>query len=553
MKYLSVFLFCLFCIGARAHAQTLTPTGNLVIPSGRTIKWAPGLEFRGGIPHRTVLINVKHTPYNAKGDGVTDDTKAIQAALDGAAGNEVVYLPASTYLIRNTLHISRPNISIRGDGPASTIIHLADDGGLPIIMFNYLTSWSPRVAITSPCTQGATQITLTTSKGIQVGDIVVISQLDPNFVNNQGGIRQPITWAGAPGEKGKGNDFTRVMMQVDRVTAITGNTLTLERPLYLTFRASQSPAINYMTPTDGIGVESLQLYRTGKGIGGYNISMGTVAESWVTNVASINAPGAECDYHIEINDSYACEVRGCWFQGGGVNGSGQDYGVYLVNNVSDVLVEDNIFVGMRHSMAIAAGGSGSVYGYNYSTGNIESDSGTNWCAEDACAYGCEPYMTLFEGNIVGQVTFDDHGGNAYNTVFRCWSLAWSSATANATNNRVAIDLQASTYAANIVGCVLGYAPHPHTTDITYKGDAQSSAYVEGNFSIKSGTASWVSGSVNLPASLYHSAKPTWWTSQLPFPAVGPDCSPVNGSIPAEVRYKAQPGRYQNNRTPLLAP
>jgi polygalacturonase len=94
MKYLSIFLFCLFCIGARAHAQTLTPTGNLVIPSGRTIKWAPGLESRGGIPHRTVLINVKLTPYNAKGDGVTDDTKGIQAALDGAGGDEVVYLPA---------------------------------------------------------------------------------------------------------------------------------------------------------------------------------------------------------------------------------------------------------------------------------------------------------------------------------------------------------------------------------------------------------------------------------------------------------------------------
>ena len=539
MKYLSIFLFCSFCIGARADTTTPPPTGSPVIPSGRTIKWTPGLEFRDGIPKRTILINVKHTPYNAKGDGVTDDTKAIQAALDAAKANEVVYLPASTYLIRSTLHISRPNISIRGAGPACTIIHLADNGGLPIIRFNYLNSWSPRVAITSPCTLGATHITLTTSNGIKVGDIVLISQLNPSFVDTQGDSGQPIPWAGAPGLKGKRNDFARVMTQVDRVTAITGKTLTLERPLYLTFRASQSPAINYMTPTYGIGVESLQLYRTGKGIGGYNISMGTVAECWVTNVASINAPGAECDYHIEINDSYACEVRECWCQGGGVNGSGQDYGVYLVNNVSDALVEDNIFVGMRHSMVIAAGGSGSVYGYNYSTGNIESDSGTNWCAEDACTHGCEPYMTLFEGNIVGQITFDDtHGGNAYNTVFRCWSLAWSSATANATGNREAINLQTSTYAANVVGCVLGYAPHPDTTDITYDGEARSTAYVEGNFSIKSGTADWTSSPVNLPASLYHSAKPTWWTSPLPFPAIGPDCSPVNGSIPAEVRYRA---------------
>src|SRR5258708_18269070 len=214
MKYLSVFLFCLFCIGARASAKTRTQLGSRLIASGRTIKWARGWEFRGGIPNRRVLINVKNTPYNAKGDGVTDDTKAIEAALDGAAGNEVVYLPASTYLIRNTLHISRPNISIRGDGPASTIIHLADDGGLPIIMFNYLTSWSPRVAIMSPCTQGATQITLTTSKGIQVGDIVVISQLDPNFVNNQGGIRQPITWPAPPGDRHTANHFTCELSQV---------------------------------------------------------------------------------------------------------------------------------------------------------------------------------------------------------------------------------------------------------------------------------------------------------------------------------------------------
>jgi Pectate lyase superfamily protein len=544
MKYLSLFLSCLFSLSAQASTPTLSSTANSVTPSGRTIKWAPGLEFRSGIPNRTVLINVKDARYNAKGDGVTDDTKAIQAALDAAKANEVVYLPASTYLIKNTLSISTPNISIRGDGPTSTIIHLVDDVGVPIIMFNYLNSWSPRVSITSPCTQGSTQIRLRTSKGIRVGDIVVISQKNPGFVDNTGDAGQPSTWAGAPGANGTGNDVTRVMTQVDRVTAITGNILSLERPLYLTFPASQRPVINHMTPTYGTGVESLQLYRTGNGVGGYNICMGTVAECWVTNVASIDAPGAECDYHIEINDSYGCEVRECWFQGGGINGPGQDYGVYLINNVSDVLVEDNVFVGMRHSMPIAAGGSGSVYGYNYSTGNIESDSGTNWCVEDACTHGSEPYMTLFEGNIVGQVAFDDyHGGNAYNTVFRCWSLAWSSATANATNNREAIDLQRSTYDANIVANVLGDAAYPDSTDITYEGNAQATAYVEGNFSIKSETARWLSGPVSLPASLYYRAKPTWWPSSLTFPAIGPDCSPVNGPIPAQMRYNVQKGLY----------
>ena len=529
----------LFYVFTLFHGAASCLAGNLSIPNGRTIRWAPGLEFRGGIPNRTALINVKDGPYYAKGDGVTDDTKAIQAALDAAAAKQVVYLPAATYLITNTLNISTANISIRGDGPASTVIHLADNRGIPIIAFDYLNAWSHRIDITSPCRQGDYQITLATAQGIRVGSIVVISQTNPPFVDIKGDANEPISWAGAPGPDGSGNDVDRAMTQVDRVTSIAGNTLHLERPLYLNLSASRKPVVNYMIPTYGIGVENLQLYRTGSGSGGYNIEMGTVAECWVRNVASVDAQGAECDYHIEVNDSYACEIRECWFQGGGVNGPGQDYGVYLINNVSDVLVEDNIFVGMRHSMPIAAGGSGSVYGYNYSTGNIESDSGTNWCAEDACAHGCEPAMTLFEGNIVGQIAFDDyHGGNAFNTVFRCWSLAWSSATPNATGNREALDLQRSTYKANIIGNVLGYGPNPDTEDITYEGNSKSTAYLQANFSIKSGNTDWISGRVNLPPSLYYGSKPTWWTLSLPFPSIGPDCSPVNGMIPAEMRYNS---------------
>ena len=505
------------------------------MPPGTTIRWAPGLEFRGGIPHRTALINVKKAPYDAKGDGSTDDTGAIQAAINAATANQVVYLPASTYRITNTLHISTPNITIRGDGPTSTIIHLADNKGIPIFMLNYLHTWSPRLSITGGATQGSTQITVSTTSGIAVGDLVVMSQTNPGYVDNQGDAREPISWAGAPGADGKGNDTNRVMTQTDRVTAINGNTLTLERPVYLTL--ANSPVINYMTPTVGIGIEDLQVYRTGTGTGGYNFDIGTVANCWLFNVASIDGPRAECDYHVEINDSYACEIRECWFRGGGVNGPGQDYGVYLLNNTSDILVEDNVFIGMRHSMPIAAGGSGSVYGYNYSAANIESDSPSNWLAEDAVTHGCEPYMTLYESNTVGQIAFDDyHGGNAYNTIYRCWSLAYSTAVPGASNNLEAVDLQSGTYSANIIGNVLGTTGHPDHADITYKGDSRSTAYVEGNFSVKSGTTRWLSGAVTLPASLYYASKPTWWPSSIPFPVIGPDCSPVNGIIPAQVRY-----------------
>jgi hypothetical protein len=48
------------------------------------------------------VINVKDAPYNAKGDGVTDDTAAIQQAID--VGSQI-FLPKGTYLISDSLHL----------------------------------------------------------------------------------------------------------------------------------------------------------------------------------------------------------------------------------------------------------------------------------------------------------------------------------------------------------------------------------------------------------------------------------------------------------------
>lgn len=50
------------------------------------------------------VINVKQAPYRAKGDGVTDDTAAIQQALDADPnGNKIIYLPNGTYLVSDQL------------------------------------------------------------------------------------------------------------------------------------------------------------------------------------------------------------------------------------------------------------------------------------------------------------------------------------------------------------------------------------------------------------------------------------------------------------------
>ena len=57
--------------------------------------------------------------YGAVGDGVTDDTTAIQSAITAAQGN-VLYFPSGTYLFSQPLYTE--SCSIFGDGQDETIL-----------------------------------------------------------------------------------------------------------------------------------------------------------------------------------------------------------------------------------------------------------------------------------------------------------------------------------------------------------------------------------------------------------------------------------------------
>lgn len=107
-----------------------------------------------GTPGTFVVTDPK---YGAYGDGVHDDTAAIQAAIDDAqdAGGGVVYLPPGTYLTTSSLAISGNHVALAGAGMFTSTIQVSGsyDG---VVLSNAATGTRiTSLSITSSATQTA--------------------------------------------------------------------------------------------------------------------------------------------------------------------------------------------------------------------------------------------------------------------------------------------------------------------------------------------------------------------------------------------------------------
>lgn len=116
-----------------AADQELT---NLVLTNDNTrLVWRKvGEVIRDttNIPLNRLQINV--VSFGAKGDGKTDDTDAIQAAIDFAANGGTVVIPRGTFLVRN-LKVKKHGITIAGDARYGTRL-VRHSGTDPLLEFN---------------------------------------------------------------------------------------------------------------------------------------------------------------------------------------------------------------------------------------------------------------------------------------------------------------------------------------------------------------------------------------------------------------------------------
>jgi len=84
---------------AAAGTHTVTAT-SVADPSQGASTTVTVASTTVQVANPALVVNVRNAPYNAKGNGVTDDTAAVQAALDAVAGTGgEVTVPAGTYMI----------------------------------------------------------------------------------------------------------------------------------------------------------------------------------------------------------------------------------------------------------------------------------------------------------------------------------------------------------------------------------------------------------------------------------------------------------------------
>lgn len=113
-------------VGTSALAYTKASQAPVISVNGQT--GAVVIATTGS----SIVYNVKDAPYSAVGNGVADDTAAIQDALDDAeaAGGGVVYLPTGVYGVLGDGTASHgavqigDNVTIMGDGIGATEIFL---------------------------------------------------------------------------------------------------------------------------------------------------------------------------------------------------------------------------------------------------------------------------------------------------------------------------------------------------------------------------------------------------------------------------------------------
>lgn len=162
---------------ADAELYTKDNAGNIRKFQNTTTGTADGVQFTQagtGAVQRTVESKLKDVvsvkDFGAVGDGVADDTSAIQAAINAAAGKTITLESNKTYLITSSL-ISSNNVSIDVSGAGKAVIY---ENGQTFVPLKFTGQTGPSTTLASSQQINTRRWQVASTNGVQPGMLMEV-------------------------------------------------------------------------------------------------------------------------------------------------------------------------------------------------------------------------------------------------------------------------------------------------------------------------------------------------------------------------------------------
>lgn len=416
------------------------------IPSTNRVDWTPGVMtgVPGGIPtNRVSIIDASLPPYNADKSGSVNASAAIQSAINAALSNNIVFLPAGTYLVNSTLTIPQGHngITLRGAGTNLTKINFGPAAEIDVgnnVVFNF-----PLVSniVTSGNTKGSTNITIANNAQFAVGRMIELA-IGANNTPTVPSLPYLSVYAYDNFPVGSDKAIRRQQVVVTAKTGTTG--ITFWPPLYDDYSAVTNYVYDTQLQNTATGIENMFL-ECSNSTAGRGVFMNNCYGCWVSNVVIHQAK----NYDIYLDECQNCEVRHCTLdsvQGNNSNGSG-----LLLWPAYATLVEDNILINAFPGIEVNGGSSGNAFVYNF----VRVTSGHQGTLSDHEPHEC---FNIYEGNFFTSMQWDSYTGSAsQETIYRNWITGeWGGGISSNTWNFAFVANRFCRY-FNLVGNIMGTA------------------------------------------------------------------------------------------------
>ena len=577
---------------ARTAVALVLVSTFTALPADRRTLWKPGVA--GGIPdRRTVCRTVEASSY---GNGASDATAGIQAAIDACPAGQTVQLSAGTFTVGNGggVLLLNKGITLRGAGPTKTTLQKtrgatagtyqpgAHPGALLLVGAARWDNGEGKSSdLAADAVKGAYSVTVRSTAGFKAGQFVLLDELS-NASWQADPAGRKLIWASsdfrvvwqrhdppAPGDDpfpdalGWFSRTDRPTNEIKQIDRLSGNTVFFTTPVHISYRAAQAAQLTSYgyTFVEQAGVEDLKVIGGDDG----NIRFAFAANCWARNIDNTGwlGQGFGLDYafHIEIRDSYVHDA--VWPEPGGGG-----YAIALAHGTAEALVENCIILKANKMMVAQSAGTGSVFGYNYvDDGMIGKNPGWIEVGLNG-SHMAGTHHILFEGNYGFNWDSEKTHGNAiFHTIFRNHLRGirrdFGDATSPDNLPKRCAGAQFYSYWHSFLGNVLG-APgqmagwkyqsgsmmtpsifllgwddiKPHPVD----GDVAATTLRHGNFDYLTNSLTWDPNisERTLPSSLYLTRKPAFFDagSGYAWPWVDPTGSTPLHTLPAKARFDA---------------